>query len=723
LRLRLGEKVGSGTITLQFEPTATLDLALDLPKIVLANQANWVDIGPIDLLSSIPALPGEVEIRVRELVYRDQAIRQAAVNLGTTPDGITQVEQAKLLLPGLTEVRFDGDLTPSATGRVLNGRLTTVGDDLGGTLHWLDLIPADRGAGWRGLSLESDLQIDTVGITLANIDMRLDSSKLEGDMSVRFGERLRFGLNVDVDRFDLDLYQAGTDPIALAEALIRPFDNFDGSIDARFERLAWNQIRFEEAALTAKAEDRLVTLEKLAVQTVGETAMALQGTVDLDQYDVDLTTELQSGFPARVLRHIDLGLAIPNARLEPLQLTGEIKGPLERFELSTSVAYDGGQWSIEGQSGWIDRRFHYDLSVDADHPEHQRLVSQFGLAPLLPANDAPGSFEFAGKARNVPDESLVATGSFRLGPTTITGRLAREHLTPRAKWSAKLSLGNPMKDSLAPFLTLGGLRSVTDWTPRSFVGRLPHIGFRTAWLDDIDGSLELASKGGLAGEGIEFSASLDQGFLYVDQFRATPWNGTLRGELSLERRDDRPYGAIGIELESVDSSAFADWLGIADSFDGPLNLRLDAASIGQTFYDVIATSTGSIAIEIGPGDLRGEVIPEFRKQLIDLASNDAGPTELVDETGDRQLTMPLRSLKAKADVSRGIAVLKDASLMIEPEPGTRTEAAIEGTLDLLLWIAELDLTVADKGEEGEPLTYRIVGPPDRPWASRSSGKR
>ncbi|MGI9436985.1 MAG: AsmA family protein, partial [Geminicoccaceae bacterium] len=150
LRLRLGEKVGSGTITLQFEPTATLDLALDLPKIVLANQANWVDIAPIDLLSIIPALPGEVEIRVRELVYRGQAIRQAAVNLGTTPDGITHVEQARLLLPGLTEVRFDGDLNPSATGRVLNGRLTAVGDDLGGTLHWLDLIPADRGAGWRG---------------------------------------------------------------------------------------------------------------------------------------------------------------------------------------------------------------------------------------------------------------------------------------------------------------------------------------------------------------------------------------------------------------------------------------------------------------------------------------------------------------------------------------------------------------------------------------------
>jgi hypothetical protein len=329
---------------------------------------------------------------------------------------------------------------------------------------------------------------------------------------------------------------------------------------------------------------------------------------------------------------------------------------------------------------------------------------------------------------DAPEENWIASGSLRLGPTTITGRLTQERQSPRPGWNAKLSIGNPKKDSLAPFLTLAGLRSTADWTPRMFIGRLPHVGFRTDWLDKLDGSIDLASKGGLAGKGIELTASLDQGFLYIDQFRAAPWNGTVRGELTVEHRDDHPYAAIGLELDGIDAEAVAAWLGLSKVVSGPLSLQLEATSVGRTLYDVMATSTGKMSLEVGPGALKGTFINALRERLVDKPNTDRDPANPANSSIVDQRSIPLLGLKADADLSRGVASINEASLTFEPEQGQRTEAVIDGTVDLLLWIAELEMALANEesGSEesgSEQLIYRIIGPPDRPQSFISSGKR
>lgn len=711
-KVTLTDKFGSGQFKLQFDPAPILDLTIDLPSIRLADDTSLIDFVPIDLLSIFPTIPGKIDVRLREVVYRNEAIRRTAVTIVTDKTGMPHVEKAKALFPGLVDVQFKGRVRPSETGRTLNGRLTAVGDDLGGTIRWLGLPLADHDKGWRGFSLESNVSIDSVEAALSAIDMRLDTAKAAGKASLRFSERLRLNLDVDVERLNLDLYAANSKATELAEFLGRQFERLDTTVDARFQQLSWRGLRFEEAALSATAEQRRFQLGSFALQTVGNTALAVEGEVDLETEAVDLSAELTSQFPTRVLRHLDIGLPLASTRLEPLALSGWMTGKLSSFDVGMRADYDEGQWSLEGRAGWIEKQAHYDLAVTATHPDHRALAGHFGLAPLIPADDAPGPFEINGQLRHDPNGRWITAGSAKLGPTSITGRLTQEEKTAGGTWDARFSIGNPRMDSVAPFLTLVGLRTAGHWTPRSILGRLPRTAFRTAWLDDFDGALSLVAKGGLAGKGVNLSARLDKGFLYVDEFEAALWKGDLSAEMALERRRDQPFASIAVKLNEIDADALAEWLDIPKTIVGPLTLELDAISVGHTAFDLVKSLSGTLRIETGQGKLHGTDIPLLRRALHDRAGASLSTSPLSQDP----LSMPLLSLKTTSTLRRGIASVDGGSLIFDPGTGGPAEATIDGTLDLLLWVAELTLHVTADDASMEPLSLRIVGSPERPQA-------
>ncbi len=710
-KITLNGKFGSGEIAIKLDPKPNLELDIDLPTIQLADDTALVDFVPLDLLSVFPTTPGEIKINLREMIYRKKAIRRTAISILTDSSGVPQVERAKMLLPGLVDVHFKGRLRPSESGRVLSGQLTSAGDNLGETIRWLGMPLVDQGQGWRAFNLESDVSISNVEVSLSTIDMRIDSSKIGGSAKLRFSERLILGLDIDVERLNLDLYTNNEGSATeLVELLSNQFEQLDSSIDARFRRLSWQGLRFKEASLSASVEQQHFKLDTLALQTVGSTEIIVEGEVDLKTDAVDLTTEFKSEFPTRVMRHLNLQLPLASARLMPLTLSGWVTGRLDGFDTGLRADYDNGQWLIEGRAGWIEDRAYYDLTVRAEHPDHQILASHFGLAPLVPTNDAPGPFEVEGHLRYNQDGHWITAGSAKLGPTSITGRLTHEDVSERGKWDARISIGNPREDSLAPFLTLVGYRSTGKWTPDSILGRLPQTAVRTAWLNNFDGSLSLAARGGLAGDGINVSARLNEGFLYVDELEADLWNGDLTAALSLERRREQPFASIAIELDDIETEALTDWLGMPKTIEGPLDLELNAASVGLTLFDMVKGISGNISFKVQQGQLHSTGIPRLRKQLRDkLSTNPEKPTAPEDP-----LKMPLSNFTASGTLKRGIATLNEGNFTFDPSLGFDAQATIGGSLDLLLWIAELTLDITTGDDTITPLALQIVGSPKRP---------
>lgn len=706
-RITLNDKLGRGQIELEFSPSPKLDLSLDLPTVRLADDTTLANFLPLDLLSALPTTPGHIDLGVRELLYRSKAIRRAVVKIRTDKEGTQHIKQAKALLPGLLDLRFDGIVRPSRTGRRLSGKMAAAGDNLREALHWFDWQVEDQGSGWRSLSLESDVHVSNVEMALRDIDMRLDASKITGNASLRFSERLNLDLDLDVERLDLDLYTAEARPIEFTKFLVGQLDLLDASIDTRFQRLAWQGLRLDEATLKASARDRRFALEQLAIKTVGETAVNLEGDIDLEAETVDLTSDLQSAFPTRVLRHLDIGIPLTAARLKPLVISGWVAGKLDNFDVGLRADYDNGPWQLEGQAGWIEDQAHYNLRLLAEHPDHRALAGHFGLAPLIPANDAIGPFELELQLQNDPQGSWASSGNAKLGPTSLTGRL--DYRT-EGIWDAKLSVGNPRKDSLAPFLATLGLRSAGDWTPSSLLGRLPTTGLRTAWLDDINGTLSLAAKGGLADNGVDVSARLMDGFLYVDKAHGSLWNGDIQAELSLEKRRDQPFAAIAIKLQEIDAEPLFKWLDMPRTIEGPLTVEFDATTVGNNAHDIAKALSGKLHLEAGTGKLHSIGIPDFRRAI---QNQFAGGPDAVTRPDD-PLAMPFDRLELTSNIHRGILTLERGNLILDAGLDTKAEASIQGTLDLLLWIAELQLSVTAADASEKPMVAKIVGSPARP---------
>ncbi|MGI9419538.1 MAG: hypothetical protein ACR2RA_17055, partial [Geminicoccaceae bacterium] len=521
LQLTLSEKLGKSRIDLALHPQTALDLQVELPTLRLADDTDLGEFLPLDLLSKLQVPPGEIDLRLREIIYRGEAARQASLTLKTGADRATVVEQAKAELPGLIDVHFEGGLFAGGIGPRLKGRIAAVGDDLKTSLAWLGLADRrDRPDGWRSFSLESGVDVDSVEIALSAFDMRLDSSTIKGNASLRFSGRRRLTLDVDVDRPNLDLYLANLDARAAASGLAARVEALDAEVEARFKRLNWQGVHVAEGSIAASAEKGRLMIERIAATTVGDTGASLAGEIDLDRETVDLDAELTSQHPMRALRHLKVDVPLGSGRLRPLALTGAMTGSIEEFMLGVQASYDGGEAAIDGRAGWVDDRPWYDLTVNADHPDHQALAGQFGLAPLVAAGDADGPLELAGRLRHEKDAPWVASGNAKLGPTSFTGSLTYEAGALAGPFDAKISVGSPRKDSREPFLILSGLRLAGDWTPARWLGRLPTTGLRTAWLQEKEGTISLASKGGLVGDGLKIEAKLNDGLLYVERLEA-----------------------------------------------------------------------------------------------------------------------------------------------------------------------------------------------------------
>lgn len=710
INITLGEKFGSGSLMMGIGPKPKLDLTLDLPTVHLADETALIDFLPLDLLSALPSIPGKVEISLREAIYRGKAIRRGALTIATDRSGLPQIERARLQLPGLVDLQFSGRVRPSETGRSLNGQVSAVGSDLGATLLWLGLPLSDQRQGWRGFSFESGMDVSNVEIGLSDIDMRLDTSKVTGNADLRFSDQLHLGLDIDVERLNLDLYTSSREPGALSAFLAQRLSRLNARVDAAFRQLAWSGLHIDQGTLSATAEQRHLKLTALTLRTIGDTAMSIEGEIDLESEAVDLTAELTSAVPSRALRQLDLDLPLASARLGPIALSGWVSGELGSFDTGLKADYDDGQWLVEGRAGWRDGEPHYDLDISAEHPDYLALADQTGLAPLIPANDATGPFTLSGQLMREPNGVWTAAGSTKLGPTGITGRLTRENAGARPKWNGNVSLGNPRQDSLAPLLALAGLRAAGDWPPRSMLGRLPHLPLPTAWLDDIDGNLTLTAKGGLIGDGLSLSASLDNGFFYVDAFESSLWNGNLLAEMSIEQKRNQPLLSLAATLENVDAEALTEWLNIPRTFEAPLDLDLEISSTGQTLYDFVKDASGQLRLSARPGKLVGTEIPDFRKTFRDRTDISPAGFESIEDP----LAMPLLGLTANGTLSRGIAVVEGGVVTFDPGLGSEAEASIDGSLDLLLWIAEFTLDVRTENDDIQPFKLKIVGSPERP---------
>jgi hypothetical protein len=702
LRLLLDGQRADGQLDLAVGANPSIALGLRAQQLELADPlaAGLADLAPLAALSR--ALHGKIDLSVAALHYRDRTADRVRLRLSLAGDGEIAVEQASAILPGQTDLRFEGRLTSISDATDLRGDVDVVTDDLGALLDWLNLEPPDVATGrLRTLSLSGALAIDHDAVRLPHLELRVDATQARGSAGLAMGAgRPRFTADLVLDRLNLDAYLADLRPSNAARLLQAALRDGDATITTSVERLTWRDVQLRDVAIALRAEQGRLQVSNASLEVAGEATARLDGQVDLESGAFSWATEVHTTRLARLLRRLGLPSPLMLTRVPPLTLTVEAAGMSEQFDLEIRADDGAGKLAALGTAGWVDGGPRYDLEVELDHSDFSALVRPLGARTAVTGDAVPAALSFAGKITGAASGRTIA-GAARLGSMSLTGLLAWRQEQPRPRYDLQLSVAEPTLELLMALLELTGLGPPVTLLDAPLLGNWPPQPLQLGWLSQFDGSLKLAAKGGLAGEGSELDARLQDAMLFVDRASARLRHGSLDAAFALDAGRPLPFLTGSLDLREVDTSWLAARLDLDPVIEGAMDLHSEATAAGWSAYDLVRSLIGRAELSIGQGQLRGDDLAAIGEAM---GRNDQQNASVSGQTP----ALPFTDLVGRFSLDRGIARAQSVNLEVQGAPATVT-----GSADLLLWAADLTVEV-EVSQPDRPITLRVVGPLGRP---------
>ena len=265
------------------------------------------------------------------------------------------------------------------------------------------------------------------------------------------------------------------------------------------------------------------------------------------------------------------------------------------------------------------------------------LFGRWALITAVGSDASPTAFGFTGKLTGAAAQHTIA-GSARLGDMSLTGLLAWQQDQPGLSASTSSSaLPSPSWAVLTALLELTGVQPRTaarDACARQLAATRasPRLGS----LAQFDGSLKLSAKGGVAGEGSELDARLQDATLFVDRASARLPHGTLGTEFTLDAGRPLPYLAASLDLrDSRCGVAGRQTRSSEPVIEGTMDLFGEATAAGSSPYDLVRTLIGRVELAMSAGQLVGDEVAPIR-QALRTGPNHQGRTHHSAEVAIRQ---------------------------------------------------------------------------------------
>lgn len=668
LELRLGEEetafvtTGQGGMVLGARPELSLTLTarqIDLDRLAGGGDGGAASVAMMGALQGLIADP-DAATRLPFALKADFAYPAVTLGGETLTDVAGQIslvpgQPIGLKLsgggPGRSLLELDGALeTGAASG--FKGQLHAATRESGRLADWLAVLAPDaaawlRAAPFRAIDIVGLTQLSAVGVSGADLQIKLDRSALTGAVAFTravWTDRARLFADVSSPALDLD---AAPD---LATAL-RGSGDMDLAIvlEAHAVKVArFGQGMIDAGHISAKlvktgAETRL---ERLAIDNLGGASLAATGTWTGGSGRLDASIDAaRLGDVTDLLRRIAPGtateaLAARAAALSPARITLACEAAASAAQAGLSLT----RLSLAGMAGatQITASLGPDASkpgivigtISLDAPETGVLLRQLGVEAA--AATGTGRGRISASLNGNPETTLQAGLDATLAGTHLAyrGTLAGSLAEPLLRGTFKLDSANlsPLAQALA--------MAVPDFG----------AGLPASLTGDAEASparLTLANLAGtLAGARLEGGLSL---------LRAA--SAGLRAKLSGELRLDHlavpvlPALALGRPLPAAAGTVWADAKfasGLVDPPDTQLALAiasLDVAGvpIGRNATVTLGLAPGKVALEgisfqAGEGRVHGDV----------TLRRDGANASVAGAIGFEALAIGLPSLVARA---------------------------------------------------------------------------
>ncbi len=415
-------------------------------------------------------------------------------------------------------------------------------------------------------------------------------------------------------------------------------------------------------------------------------------------------------------------LAMPNARVElnDARRHLQFQGIVSAGDVNAGGSFPPLRLTGAGQLNGRAVSFVIDgdplLLVRRDHPYHFAFDERSGGSQLLGRGFIVQPFDFralratfSAVGPNMRDAYFLVglrlpnTGPYRLsgqltrqgmhflyselaattGASDMSGTLAVDRSSGRTRITGELS------SQLLRLADLGARAAgVAPPEPQTPGLRLPDTPFRLSGMARADAVIQFRARTLAVGpaqlRNVAAAVAIDRGVLSIDRFKARFADGTLSGSARLDASQQVPRGALslsaaGVQLDNL-KGAQRD-----PPFAGQLSGRLQLSGTGNSFHDLAAGATGTIAVVVPHGTMRTSLA-------------DAAGLDLIGALGARlsNKSTDVHCAVTNLDAHNGLVTVR--TFLIDTD-----EVLINGTGNLQMDSEQLDLTL-----RGQPQKARLA---------------
>jgi uncharacterized protein involved in outer membrane biogenesis len=455
--------------------------ALPLPAVARPKPGA----APFSLKSLPKKLNAVLDISVAALTYNKSVIRQAKINATLEEQEIT-ISQASALLPGSTDVGlqgivFDGEKTKLPR---FDGSVDLSTNNMRGLLSWVGVdvaaIPQDR---LRKLTFGGKVLADAKAATLGDISVQMDGTKLTGAATVAFRARPSFGVDLAIDRLNLDGYlpkekaikpavksvgkPASNKDAAAAKTKSGPPPNpltglavlgdFDANVNVRLKALTVKDVPISGLSLQAKIFDGSLTLTKFQTANAAGLAVDVSGSIlglkktksILDPSFDNFKFNIRGKSLARILSLAKITPPIPTRQIGAVRLTGTVSGKPRAMRVTTNTSMLGGKFTLNGLVEPLRAKPRVDGKFSATHSSLIMLVTRLGSS-YRPRRKNIGGVDLRGTLKGDTEKMNFPSLSGKAAGITIQGTAATDLTGLRPKVTANLKTSPIVIDDILP---------------------------------------------------------------------------------------------------------------------------------------------------------------------------------------------------------------------------------------------------------------------------------
>ena len=481
LALRLGDDSATGAVDVALGDEVAANLVLnmsqlDLDRLLAENTAAPAAGGETAAASgsgspgntSAPAeaapfafpenVSASVETKIDTLVYRGGVVRQALLNAELT-QGVLNISRASAQLPGGSTASIVGLVSPDPAGPKFDGQAEVSSDDFRSLLQWagtdVSAVPAER---LRKMAGSLSVSATPENVTLTDIDVSVDVSRLRGGVAIALRERPGFGVGLSLDKLNVDAYlpqpgeagtgsaggggssapAQGTQPATASGSGGSPLaalGGIDAILQLKVGELTYQAQRLRGINLDGTLQAGALDLRDASVANLEGAKVAAKGRIDglTASPRADLTVGIDAPNADSLLA---LAGVTPPGPVGPGQLNGSFKGDLENLAVDATVRAHGATLKTVGTVSALAVPPRYDLTLDLKHPDASAFFARVGgdagaggvkTGALVALVTARGDLNASDLAANVGigDGSIVADGRLEnLAGGAPTGAMA-----------------------------------------------------------------------------------------------------------------------------------------------------------------------------------------------------------------------------------------------------------------------------------------------------------